>query len=156
MNKAQLPIAAVSGFLLALALAFGQLTRPEVIIGWVDWFGAWNPHLFAFFVPSALVYSLSVRLARWRHQRFGGPELCLPTKGNVDARLLVGSSIFGIGWGIGGACPGPALTSLGAGAPWAVIFVLSMLLGLIVPWPAIHHDRLRPFGRVPVSDTTDP
>ncbi len=127
--------AALSGFLLALALAFGGLTRPEVIIGWVDWFGDWNPRLLAFFAPATLVFALSVRIALWRYRRFGGPEVCIPPKRKIDARLLVGASIFGIGWGIGGACPGPALTSLGAGAPWAIAFVLAMALGLGLRWP---------------------
>ncbi|MFZ5890254.1 MAG: DUF6691 family protein [Myxococcota bacterium] len=136
MKVAHLIVALISGFLLALALAFGDLTRPEVIIGWVDWFGSWDPHMLVFFAPAALVYSLCVRLSVWRQKRFGGPTLCLPTTRKIDARLVIGSSIFGIGWGIGGACPGPALTSLGAGAPWALIFVLAMGLGLSLGEPA--------------------
>ncbi len=135
MKAAYFASAALSGVLLALALAFGQLTRPEVIVGWVDWFGRWNPTIFYFFAPATLVYALFVRVASWRYRRFGGPELCLPAKRKIDARLIIGSSIFGIGWGIGGACPGPALTSLGAGAPWAVVFVVAMALGLGLRWP---------------------
>ena len=131
MTRDHLPIAWLSGFLLALALAFGQLTRPEVIIGWVD-LRAWNPHMLVFFVAAAAVYHLFTRVHAWRQRRAGGPEVCAPTNRRIDARLLIGSSIFGIGWSIGGACPGPALTTLGAGAPWAAVFVGAMALGLVV------------------------
>jgi uncharacterized membrane protein YedE/YeeE len=65
-------------------------------------------------------------------RRAGGPEVCAPTSRRIDARLLIGSSIFGIGWSIGGACPGPALTTLGAGASWAAVFVGAMALGLVM------------------------
>jgi hypothetical protein len=123
-------VAALSGCLLAVALALGQLTRPEVIIGWVDLFGSWDPRMFVFFLAAALVYNAISRYAIRRQQRGVGPKLHLPTNNRIDARLLIGSAIFGMGWAIGGACPGPALTSLGAGAPWAVVFVAAMAVGL--------------------------
>ncbi|HVJ21215.1 MAG TPA: DUF6691 family protein [Polyangiaceae bacterium] len=135
MNAARWLVPAASGCLLALALAFGGLTRPEVVIGWVDWFGRWDLQLLAFFLPATVVYGLAVRLARWRLKRFGGPELGLSTSRNIDGRLVLGAAIFGIGWGIGGACPGPALVSLSTGAPWAVVFVAAMVLGLHLRWP---------------------
>lgn len=135
MKRGHLLVAALSGFLLALALAFGRLTRPEIIIGWVD-LRAWNPHMLVFFAPAALVYHAFMRLAAWRQRRFGGVALCLPKTRAIDARLLVGSAIFGVGWAIAGACPGPALTSLGAGAGWAAVFVGAMLLGLALVKPA--------------------
>jgi uncharacterized membrane protein YedE/YeeE len=132
MTRDHLPIAALSGFLLAIALSFGQLTRPEIITGWVD-VRAWNPHMLVFFAAAAAVYHLFARVHTWRQRRAGVPEVCAPVPNlRIDARLLVGSSIFGIGWAIGGACPGPALTTLGAGAPWAAVFVGAMALGLAV------------------------
>jgi uncharacterized membrane protein YedE/YeeE len=135
MKHARLFIPALSGFLLAVALGLGGLTRPDVIIGWVDVFGSWNPQLFVFFVAAVVVYYALVRMNAWQRRRAGAPELCLPTNRRIDARLLIGSSIFGIGWAIGGACPGPALTTLGAGASWAVVFVAAMVLGLTLGAP---------------------
>jgi uncharacterized protein len=129
LTRDRLPIAALSGFMLAVALAFGQLTRPEIIIGWVD-VRAWNPHMLVFFVAAAAVYHLFARVHSRRQRRAGVGEVCAPINRRIDARLLIGSSIFGIGWAIGGACPGPALTTLGAGAPWAAVFVGAMALGL--------------------------
>lgn len=130
MKRAPLVVAALSGFVLALALAFGKLTRPEVIIGWVDFFGQWNPHLLWFFLSGVVVYHLFTRLEAWQKHRSGGEVCTTPNNGRIDARLVVGSTIFGVGWAIGGACPGPALTSLGAGATWAPLLVGAMALGL--------------------------
>jgi uncharacterized membrane protein YedE/YeeE len=132
VKPAQLAIAGLSGFMLAIALAFGQLTRPEIIIGWVDVFGAWNPHMAVFFLAAVLVYYPFTRLQSWRQRNGRGPAACLPTKRRVDTRLVIGSTIFGIGWAIGGVCPGPGLTSLGAGAPWAAVFVAAMVAGLLL------------------------
>jgi uncharacterized membrane protein YedE/YeeE len=131
MIKDNLFVALLSGFLLALALAFGRLTRPEIIIGWVD-VRAWNPHMLVFFLAAAAVYHLFTRVHRWRQRRAGQPEVCGPAKGRIDARLLIGSSVFGIGWAIGGACPGPAITTLGAGAWWAAVFVAAMAAGMLL------------------------
>ena len=135
MKHARLFIPALSGFVLAVALGLGELTRPDVIIGWVDVFGSWNPQLFVFFVAAVVVYYTLVRTTAWQRRRAGAAELCLPANRGIDARLLIGSSIFGIGWAIGGACPGPALTTLGAGASWAVVFVAAMVLGLSLGAP---------------------
>lgn len=133
MTLDHLPFAALAGFLIALALAFGQLTRPEVVIGWVDFFGAWNPRMLVFISTATLVYQGFFRLHAWRQRRAGGGEVCAPERRPIDARLLIGASIFGVGWAIAGVCPGPAFASLGTGAPWALVFVAAMALGLALP-----------------------
>jgi uncharacterized protein len=130
MKKDHLPIAALAGFVIAMALAFGQLTRPEVVIGWVDFFGAWNPRMLVFLVAATVVYQAFTRVQARRQGRAGGPAVCAPVNRRIDARLLIGASIFGIGWAIAGVCPGPALASLGTGAPWAAVFVVAMGVGL--------------------------
>jgi uncharacterized protein len=135
MTRDHLPVAAVSGFMIAIALAVGQLTRPDVIIGWVDFFGSWNPRMLVFFAAATLVYHALTRVHSWRLRRVGAPAFCPPANRRIDAQLLIGSSVFGIGWAIGGICPGPALTSLGAGAPWAAVFVAAMALGLALAKP---------------------
>jgi uncharacterized membrane protein YedE/YeeE len=127
------PLASLlAGFVLAFALAMGRLTRPEVVFGWLDVFGAWDVTLLVFCAPASLVYAGALRWARARERTGLGPAVPNPG-GHVDAKLLLGASLFGVGWAIAGVCPGPALASLGAGAPWAITFVLAMAAGLWMP-----------------------
>ncbi|HEX6239805.1 MAG TPA: DUF6691 family protein [Polyangiales bacterium] len=149
-------IAALCGALLAFALALGRLTRPDVIIGWVDVFGAWDPSMLIFFACGVPSYHLMLRWARKRASQQRGPLLCVPQTRAVDARLIVGASIFGVGWGLGGTCPGPAFTSLGAGVSWALPFVAAMMLGLFAGEPArwaALRGRLRPRATESVAET---
>jgi hypothetical protein len=119
-------VPALSGLGLGVALVLGRLTLPSVILGWVDWFGDWDPTLLVFFAGAVLVYHLCYRLAVAR----GRQCLELPARRGIDRQLVVGAAVFGVGWAIGGTCPGPALSSLGAGAPWALVFVGAMVVGL--------------------------
>ena len=123
-------LAGVSGLGLGVALVLGRLTEPRVIVGWVDWFGAWDPSLLVFFGGAVLVYHLVYRWVVARDRQREQPRLTLPARRDVDARLLSGAAVFGVGWAIGGTCPGPALSSLGAGASWPLVFVAAMLVGL--------------------------
>jgi len=125
-------VVALSGLGLGVALVLGRLTEPRVIVGWIDWFGAWDPTLIVFFVGAVLVYHGAYRWALARERRGATPALCFPTRQRVDARLLGGAAVFGVGWALGGTCPGPALSALGAGAPWALVFVAAMLGGLLL------------------------
>jgi uncharacterized membrane protein YedE/YeeE len=122
-------VAAGVGLVLALALGYGRLTQPSVILGWVD-LHHWDPSLLWFMTGASLAYGLGYKLALRRGHALLGCELAIPTNQVIDARLIAGSSIFGAGWTLAGACPGPALTSLGAGASWALPFVVAMLVGL--------------------------
>ena len=133
MNRTHL-IVTISGVLMAVALALGRLTRPEVIIGWVDFFGHWDPTMLIFFGFGVTAYHVMWRWARAREEARRGPTLCLPAARVIDKRLVAGAAIFGVGWGLGGVCPGPAFTSLGAGASWALPFVAAVVLGFsLVP-----------------------
>jgi uncharacterized protein len=122
--------AAIAGLFMGVALPIAGVTRPEVIIGWLDVFGSWDPTLLVFFASSARTFHGAWRWARARERSQSGPELRLPASRSIDGRLAGGSAIFGVGWAIAGLCPGPAFATLGAGAPWAAIFVASMLVGL--------------------------
>lgn len=134
-TAAQQSVAALTGLVLALALGIGRLTRPEVILGWVDVFGQWDPTLLWFMAGATPMYALAHRWVLARGAPVLACELSLPAQTAVDAKLLSGSALFGAGWAIGGVCPGPALTSLGAGAPWALPFVVAMFLGLWLAAP---------------------
>ena len=133
MNRTHL-IVSISGVLMAVALALGRLTRPEVIIGSVDFFGHWDPTMLIFFAFGVTAYHVMWRWARGREEARRGPTLRMPAARVIDKRLIVGAAIFGVGWGLGGVCPGPGFTSLGAGASWALPFLAALVLGFsLVP-----------------------
>lgn len=124
----------LSEFLIGLLFGFGLIlsgmTEPGKVIGFLDLSGAWDPSL-AFVMGGAILVGLvAFRLARQRTENFLGGAMRLPTANDINARLVVGSLVFGAGWGLAGFCPGPALVSLGAGQDKAVVFVLAMIAGM--------------------------
>lgn len=128
-------IALAAGLLFGLGLIAGGMTDPSKVQGFLDPFGQWDPSL-AFVMGGAIfVGVVGFAMARRREATWTGESMELPKNQVIDARLLAGGALFGIGWGLGGLCPGPALTALGAGFVPAVWFVLAMLGGMWL------HDR---------------
>jgi len=125
----------LSEFLIGLLFGFGLIlsgmTDPGKVIGFLDLFGSWDPSLALVMGGAIAVGFLAFRLARDRTQNFLGGAMRLPTSRDIDRRLVVGSLVFGAGWGLAGFCPGPALVSLGAGQDKAVVFVVAMVLGML-------------------------
>ena len=128
--------ALLSGTLFGAGLALSQMTNPAKVIGFLDVTGAWDPSL-AFVMGAALVVATGGQIVQRRRVRGAGPSLTTrpgsPSGGpgaGIDARLLGGAALFGIGWGLAGFCPGPALASLVDGAPRVLLFVASMLAGM--------------------------
>jgi uncharacterized protein len=106
------------------------MTDPGKVIGFLDLFGAWDPSL-AFVMGGAILLGVfAFAAAKKRTTTFLGTVLRLPQDRNIDARLIAGSAVFGVGWGLAGFCPGPALVSLGTGNVKAMVFVLAMLGGM--------------------------
>jgi uncharacterized membrane protein YedE/YeeE len=126
----------ISEFLIGLLFGFGLIlsgmTDPGKVIGFLDLAGAWDPSLILVMGGAVLVGVFAFWAARKRTASFLGTPFHLPETGSIDRRLVAGSLLFGVGWGMAGFCPGPALVSLGAGQPKAVAFVLAMLAGMIV------------------------
>ena len=119
----------VSGVVFALGLGISGMTRPIKVIGFLDFFGNWDPSLACVMVGAIAVYFIA---NRWRgHMRSPllAAKFSVPARTDLDARLILGAAIFGIGWGLSGFCPGPALTSLATGASSVVIFVVAMAAG---------------------------
>ena len=117
------------GALFAVGLAVAGMTNPAKIIGFLDVAGRWDPTLVFVMGPALAVYALAWRLRRRSPAPFlGAAYPDLPRRG-IDARLLGGAAIFGIGWGIAGYCPGPAIASLTV-SPAAPLFVVAMLVGM--------------------------
>ena len=126
------PLAAfASGLVFGIGLLLSGMSDPGKVKGFLDLAGSWDPSL-AFVMAGAIAVGLfAVRFAARRARTFFGHALELPTARDIDLRLVAGSAVFGVGWGLAGFCPGPSLVALGAGADQAVVFVISMLIGML-------------------------
>ncbi len=121
----------VAAVLFGAGLALSGMIDPAKVQGFLDFTGVWDPSL-AFVMGGALsVTAVGYAWLRGRTQTFTGQALQWPPRGHVDARLIVGAALFGVGWGASGYCPGPALASLALGGAGLLLFVGAMLLGML-------------------------
>lgn len=120
--------ALLSGVLFGLGLAISGMTDPSVVIGFLDLFGDFNPALMFVLGGAVGTTLIAFRFVLRRPSPLLASDFQLPTRKDIDARLLIGAGLFGIGWGLAGYCPGPALVSFGALIDTAVVFVPVMLL----------------------------
>jgi len=118
------------GLLFGLGLILSGMTDPRKVLGFLDLAGDWDPSLALVMGGAIAVGVLAFALARRRGSSLLGSPLHLPGNTRVDQRLILGSLTFGIGWGMAGLCPGPALVSMAAGHGKALLFVLAMLGGM--------------------------
>jgi len=125
----KLVMACLAGLLFGLGLSLGGMTQPAVVLGFLDIFGQWNPRLLFVMGGAVLTTAIGYRLVWGRVRPWFESEFKVPTARKLDGRLLLGAAVFGIGWGIAGYCPGPALASLGSGLMPVVILVAMMVLG---------------------------
>jgi uncharacterized protein len=119
-----------SGVIFAIGLAISGMTLPSKVSGFLDFFGRWDPSLAFVMGGAVAVYVLAHRVERSRAKPFFADRFPERSRNVVDRRLLGGAAIFGIGWGLSGFCPGPALVSVGAGAHAALWFVPAMVAGM--------------------------
>jgi len=124
-------VAALAGALFAVGLAVSGMTKPEKVIGFLDLAGPWDASLAFVMVGAILVYGLLSRVITKRARPWFDVSFHLPTRRDLDHRLILGAAIFGIGWGLGGFCPGPGLVSATTGGAAALVFVLGMTLGTL-------------------------
>lgn len=118
-----------SGALFGAGLAISSMTDRSVVLGFLDVFGAWNPTL-AFVMGGAVAVTVAAfRFVLRRPAPILGSEFHLPRRADIDARLLAGAAIFGLGWGLAGFCPGPALVGVAAGLRDAWVFLPAMVAG---------------------------
>lgn len=120
----------LSGVLFALGLGISGMTQPAKIIGFLDIFGAWDPSLVFVMAGAVGVNVVLYRLSVKRLRPLFAPAFTLPPKNTVSASLVTGAALFGIGWGLSGYCPGPALVSSVTGWGSVLAFVGSMLAGM--------------------------
>jgi uncharacterized protein len=121
-----------AGLIFGLGLIVSGMSDPGKVIGFLDLAGTWDPSLAFVMGGAILVGFFAFRLAGRRGRSFIGGALELPGRRDVDLRLVAGSVVFGIGWGLAGFCPGPALVSFGAGYDQAAVFVVAMLAGMLL------------------------
>ncbi|WP_310613764.1 YeeE/YedE family protein [Limnohabitans sp.] len=121
----------VVGLLFGLGLMLSGMTDPAKVIGFLDLFGNWDPSLAFVMCGAIAVGFFAFALAKKRTTSFLGGALHLPKSNQIDRRLVIGSLVFGAGWGLAGFCPGPALVSMATGQDKALVFVLAMVFGMI-------------------------
>jgi uncharacterized membrane protein YedE/YeeE len=125
-------VALLAGLLFGVGLIVSGMADPGKVLGFLDLAGAWDPSLAFVMGGAILVGFFAFRLAGRRGQPFLGGAMHLPTRRDIDPRLVGGSVLFGIGWGLAGFCPGPALVSFGSGIDQAAIFVAALLGGMVL------------------------
>jgi uncharacterized protein len=126
----QIFMALVVGLVFGLGLILSGMTNPAKVIGFLDLAGNWDPSLALVMAGAVAAAFLPFRLARQRSTALLGGPMLLPLASHIDRRLVLGSLTFGVGWGLAGYCPGPALASLLSGGIKPLIFVLAMLAGM--------------------------
>jgi hypothetical protein len=131
-----------TGALFALGLAISGMTKPSKVIGFLDLAGHWDASL-AFVIAGAIaVHFVAYRLIRRRSAPLFDTKFHLPTRKDIDLRLVLGAALFGVGWALGGFCPGPGIVAAGGGSLHAVVFLVGMTLGMLV-----EHMAARAFAR---------
>jgi uncharacterized membrane protein YedE/YeeE len=120
------------GVLFGLGLMVSGMTNPAKILAFLDLAGPWDPSLTFVMGGAVLVGLIAFYLAKKRTQSFFGGAMHIPTRRDIDRPLIVGSALFGAGWGLAGFCPGPALVSLGTGELKASVFVITMFAGMLL------------------------
>jgi uncharacterized protein len=123
-------IAFVAGVIFAIGLGLAGMTQPDKVIAFLDVFGAWNPALALVMGSAMAVYALLYRVALRLEAPILGGALQIPTRSDLNPRLLGGAALFGVGWGLSGFCPGPALVSTASGNGTVLMFVLAMTVGM--------------------------
>lgn len=122
----------LSGSMFGAGLTVSGMTLPERVIGFLDFSGSWNPSLALVMLGAIGVHAILYVVVRRRRAPLYDAHFHIPTRRDLDARLIVGAAIFGLGWGLAGYCPGPALTSAAAGSFPAILFVAAMTAGMIL------------------------
>lgn len=120
----------LAGLVFGLGLIISGMANPAKVLGFLDLAGRWDPSLALVMAGAIAVGFFAFAVARTRTVSFLGAEMKLTTARHIDRRLIAGGLLFGIGWGIAGFCPGPALVALGMGEIKAFVFVAAMLAGM--------------------------
>jgi uncharacterized protein len=124
-------VALVSGLLFAIGLGLAGMTNPHKVLNFLDVFGDWDPSLALVMGGAILVYAPVYRRLKGEAAPKFGDRFHWPSKTDIDSKLVVGSVLFGIGWGIAGFCPGPAVVAASSGSGLVLAFFAAMLVGML-------------------------
>jgi uncharacterized protein len=122
----------ISGILFGVGLSLSQMINPDKVLNFLDIAGAWDPSLIFVMLGALEVTFISFKVILKRPSPVFDHKFYLATKKEIDKPLIIGATIFGIGWGITGYCPGPVVAGLGFGNPETVIMIIAIYLGFIV------------------------
>jgi uncharacterized protein len=122
----------ITGILFGTGLCISQMANPDKILDFLDITGNWDPSLLLVMAGALTITLPSFRVILKREQPLLGSEFYLPTRKRIDHRLIIGSALFGTGWGMVGYCPGPVITALGFGFVDAVIVIVAIIAGMIL------------------------
>ncbi|CAM5210290.1 hypothetical protein CDEF62S_00189 [Castellaniella defragrans] len=125
-------ISLLVGVLFGTGLILSGMVLPAKVLGFLDITGAWDPSLGLVMTGAVLAGIGAFAVARHRQRSILGFEMKLPTARGIDRRLVLGSLLFGIGWGIAGLCPGPAVVNLGTGQTKAIVFFVALVSGMVL------------------------
>jgi uncharacterized protein len=122
----------VAGLVFGMGLLVSGMVNPAKVLGFLDLAGRWDPSLTLVMVGAIAIGAAGFAVATRRAMTLLGTPMLLPTARGIDRRLVFGSLLFGVGWGLAGFCPGPALVALGAGYLKALVFVAAMIAGMLI------------------------
>lgn len=122
-------VALITGLLFGLGLSLAQMIDRERVLGFLDVAGTWDPTLLFVFGGAVAVTVVAFRFVLRRPKPLCANKFYLPTKQDIDRPLVVGAALFGVGWGIAGYCPGPAITALVLGLWNPVLFIIALIVG---------------------------
>jgi uncharacterized membrane protein YedE/YeeE len=122
------------GFIFGWGLLISGMMQPAKVIGFLDVLGSWDPSLAVVMTAALVVSRTGFTLATWRKRPILASQSFWPTKTYIDRPLVIGATLFGVGWGLVGLCPGPALEDLATFSPRVIAFVMAMALGMV-----LHH-----------------
>ena len=122
----------ICGVTFAIGLVLAGMTQPGKIIGFLDVFGNWDPSLVFVLASAVGVYFVTYQFVIKRKSPLLAPKFLVPSKTDLELKLVIGGILFGVGWGMSGLCPGPILTTLGTGSASVMILMVTMLIGFYI------------------------
>lgn len=130
-TRQQAWVSFATGLLFAIGLGVGGMTQPAKVVGFLDFFGRWDPSLMFVMGGALSVHAIVWRLVGHKPTPKLSTQWFVPTRRDLDRKLLGGAAIFGVGWGLGGLCPGPGVVAAAAGRETGLLFVAAMLVGML-------------------------
>ncbi|MCC5095053.1 MULTISPECIES: YeeE/YedE family protein [Xanthomonas] len=134
-------LAFLCGSLFGLGLIVSDMANPARVIAFLDVTGAWDPSLALVIIGALIPSAIAYRWARARNTPLLAAALHVPQRRDIDRNLVIGAAVFGIGWGLAGVCPGPAVALLATGQPFALVFAAAMVAGVLIHG-LLHRPRL--------------